>query len=76
MLELSSVPFAEFIWLCILRKQLRKVLAIVLGIMSATILLAEATLLHLSIFSILIYSVKKQEVLVQVKFLYFSCVIS
>ncbi|TYI50209.1 hypothetical protein E1A91_D12G085400v1 [Gossypium mustelinum] len=56
----------EFIWLCILRKQLRKVLAIVLGIMSATILLAEATLLHLSIFSILIYSVKKQEVLVQV----------
>ncbi|TYG40402.1 hypothetical protein ES288_D12G089600v1 [Gossypium darwinii] len=62
----GCVPFAEFIWLCILRKQLRKVLAIVLGIMSATILLAEATLLHLSIFSILIYSVKKQEVLVQV----------
>ncbi|KAA3461737.1 LMBR1-like membrane protein isoform 2 [Gossypium australe] len=60
----------EFIWLCILRKQLRNVLAIVLGIMFAAILLAEATLLpigvDLSIFSILIYSVKKQEVLVQV----------
>ncbi|XVF15251.1 hypothetical protein REPUB_Repub09cG0134800 [Reevesia pubescens] len=59
-----------FIWRCILRKQLRKVLAIILGIMSAAILLAEATLLprgvDLSLFSILINSVKKQEVLVQV----------
>ncbi|XWS44972.1 hypothetical protein CRYUN_Cryun15aG0095800 [Craigia yunnanensis] len=60
----------EFIWRCILRKQLKKVLAIILGIMSAAILLAEATLLprgvDLSLFSILINSVKKQEVLVQV----------
>ncbi|XWS33360.1 hypothetical protein CRYUN_Cryun22dG0075300 [Craigia yunnanensis] len=60
----------EFIWRCILRKQLKKVLAITLGIMSAAILLAEATLLprgvDLSLFSILINSVKKQEVLVLV----------
>ncbi|XWS41614.1 hypothetical protein CRYUN_Cryun17cG0097400 [Craigia yunnanensis] len=60
----------EFVWRCILRKQLKKVLAVILGIMSAAILLAEATLLprgvDLSLFSILINSVKKQEVLVQV----------
>lgn len=64
------VPFAEFFWRCILRKQLEKLLAIVLGIMSAAILLAEATLLpsgvDLSLFSILINSVKEQEVLMQV----------
>ncbi|KAE7998022.1 hypothetical protein FH972_002601 [Carpinus fangiana] len=60
----------EFFWLCILRKQLEKLLAIVLGIMSVAILLAEATLLpsevDLSLFSILIKSVRKQEALVQV----------
>ncbi|GLT33716.1 hypothetical protein SLA2020_082800 [Shorea laevis] len=60
----------EFIWRCILRKQLAKVLAIILGIMSVAILLAEATLLpsgvDLSLFSILINSVKHEEVLVQV----------
>ncbi|KAL4377947.1 hypothetical protein GQ457_02G009130 [Hibiscus cannabinus] len=60
----------EFIWRCILKKQLKKALAIILGIMSAAVLLAEATLLprgvDLSVFSILINSVKKQEVLVQV----------
>ncbi|KAK3411779.1 hypothetical protein EUGRSUZ_I00540 [Eucalyptus grandis] len=59
-----------FIWRCILRKQLEKVFAILLGIMSAAILLAEATLLprnvDLSLFSILINSVGKQELLVQV----------
>ncbi|KAL4353518.1 hypothetical protein GQ457_06G043660 [Hibiscus cannabinus] len=59
----------EFIWRCILWKQLKKVLAVILGIMSAAILLAEATLLprgvDLSLFSILINSVKKEEVLVQ-----------
>ncbi|OMO73071.1 LMBR1-like membrane protein [Corchorus olitorius] len=59
----------EFIWRCILSKQLKKVLAIILGIMSAAILLAEATLVprgvDLSLFSILINSVKKEEVLVQ-----------
>ncbi|KAF8012253.1 hypothetical protein BT93_I0398 [Corymbia citriodora subsp. variegata] len=60
----------EFIWRCILRKQLAKIFAIVLGIMSAAILLAEATLLprgvDLSLFSILIKSVGKEELLVQV----------
>ncbi|KAE8675661.1 homeobox-leucine zipper protein ATHB-6-like [Hibiscus syriacus] len=58
----------EFIWRC-LWKQLKKVLAVILGIISAAILLAEATLLprgvDLSLFSILINSVKKDEVLVQ-----------
>lgn len=75
MLERNGGSFAEFIWRCILRKQLKKVLAIILGIMSAAILLAEATLLprgvDLSLFSILINSVKKQEVLVQVQFCIF-----
>ncbi|KAK9285978.1 hypothetical protein L1049_025180 [Liquidambar formosana] len=60
----------ELIWRCILRKQLEKLLAIILGCMSAAILLAEATLLpsgvDLSLFSILINSVGKEEVLVQV----------
>ncbi|KAJ7945435.1 LMBR1 domain-containing protein 2-like A [Quillaja saponaria] len=59
----------EFLWSCILRKQLQKVLAVILGIMSVAILLAEATLLpsvDLSLFSILIKSVGNEEVLVQV----------
>ncbi|RDX80853.1 LMBR1 domain-containing protein 2-like A, partial [Mucuna pruriens] len=59
----------EFFWKCILRKQVEKGLAVILGIMSVAILLAEATLLpsvDLSLFSILINSVGKQEVLVQV----------
>jgi hypothetical protein len=54
-----------------LRKQLQKALAIALGCMSAAILLAEATLLpsgvDLSLFSILVKSVGKREVLVQVR---------
>ena len=57
-------------WRCILRKQLEKLLAIVLGSMSVAILLAEATILpsgvDLSLFSILINDVHNQEVLVQV----------
>ncbi|XP_062233315.1 uncharacterized protein LOC133930642 isoform X2 [Phragmites australis] len=60
----------EFIWRCLLRKQLMRVLSIVLGCISASILLAEATLLpsgvDLSLFSNLINAVGKQEVLVQV----------
>ncbi|KAG5548318.1 hypothetical protein RHGRI_013876 [Rhododendron griersonianum] len=60
----------ELIWRCILSKQLEKILAIFLGCMSAAILLAEATLLprgvDLSLFSILVRSAGKQEVLVQV----------
>lgn len=66
---------AEFIWRCILRKHLQKVLAIVLGIMSAAILLAEATLLpsvDLSLFSMLIKLVGREEVLAQVISSYLS----
>ncbi|MBA0682879.1 hypothetical protein Goari_024567, partial [Gossypium aridum] len=59
----------EFIWRCVVRKQLEKLLAIILGCISAAILLAEATILpsgvDLSLFSILINSVGKQEMLVQ-----------
>lgn len=61
--------FAEFFWRCILKKQVEKGLAVILGVLSITILLAEATLLptvDLSLFSILIKSVGTQEVLVQV----------
>lgn len=49
--------------------QVEKGLAVILGIMSVAILLAEATLLpsvDLSLFSILIKSVGTQEMLVQV----------
>ncbi|KAK7280977.1 hypothetical protein RIF29_08586 [Crotalaria pallida] len=59
----------EFFWRCILRKQVEKGLAVILGIISVAILLAEATLLpsvDLSLFSILIKCVGTQEVLVQV----------
>ncbi|CAN6466895.1 unnamed protein product [Victoria cruziana] len=59
----------EWIWRCVLRKQLEKLLAVLLACMSAAILLAEATLLpsvDLSLFSILIKAVGKAEVLVQV----------
>lgn len=66
----SLLDTIEFIWRCILRKQLQKGFAVILGCMSAAILLAEATLLpsgvDLSLFSILIKAVGKQEVLVQV----------
>jgi len=55
-----------------LRKQLEKLLAVILGCMSAAILLAEATILptgvDLSFFSILINAVGKQEMLGQVNF--------
>ncbi|KAM7276825.1 hypothetical protein ACFE04_018691 [Oxalis oulophora] len=64
----SMLDTLEFIWRCILCKEFEKVLAIILGIMSAAIILAEATLLpsvDLSLFSILINSVKSQEVFVQ-----------
>ncbi|PON90888.1 LMBR1-like membrane protein [Trema orientale] len=65
----SFIDSIEFLWRCILSKQIKKALAIVLGIISAAILLAEATLLpkfDLSLFSIIINSVQGQEVLVQV----------
>ncbi|KAG5548480.1 hypothetical protein RHGRI_013982 [Rhododendron griersonianum] len=66
----SFLDMIELVWRCILRMQLQKVLAVILGCMSAAILLAEATILpsgvDLSLFSILINAVGKQEVLVQV----------
>ncbi|XP_039068669.1 LMBR1 domain-containing protein 2 homolog A-like [Hibiscus syriacus] len=66
----SSFDMMEFVWRCVLRKQLEKLFAIILCCMSAAILLAEATILpvgvDLSLCSILINSVGKQEMLVQV----------
>ncbi|XP_048335740.2 uncharacterized protein LOC107425310 isoform X2 [Ziziphus jujuba] len=65
----SLIDTLEFLWRCILRKQVQKVLAIILAILSVAILLAEATLLpkfDLSLFSILINLVNRQEVLVQI----------
>ncbi|KAL5066240.1 hypothetical protein RYX36_027977 [Vicia faba] len=58
----------EFFWKCVIRKQVEKGFAVLLGIMSVAILLAEATLLpsiDLSLFSILIKLVRTQELLVQ-----------
>nr|XP_048337206.1 LMBR1 domain-containing protein 2 homolog A-like isoform X2 [Ziziphus jujuba var. spinosa] len=61
---------SELLWRCMLKKQIEKLLAILLGCMSAAILVAEATIfpsgVDLSLFSILINDVRKQEVLVQV----------
>lgn len=66
----SFLDHIEFIWRCILLNRLLKVLSVLLGCISAAILLAEATLLptgvHLSLFSVLINAAGKQEVLVQV----------
>ncbi|KAF3788458.1 domain-containing 2-like protein A [Nymphaea thermarum] len=67
----TPAPFLdtlEWFWRCILRKHLEKLVAVLLGCLSAAILLAEATLLpavDLSLFSILIRTVGKQEMLVQ-----------
>ncbi|XP_029128499.1 LMBR1 domain-containing protein 2 homolog A isoform X2 [Cajanus cajan] len=59
----------EFLWRCILCKQLEKALAVILGCMSFAILLAEATILtsgvDLSVFSILVHAAGQQEGLVQ-----------
>ncbi|MED6158470.1 hypothetical protein PIB30_033003 [Stylosanthes scabra] len=65
----SLLDTLEFFWRCILRKQVAKCMAVILGTMSVAILFAEATLLpsvDLSLFSILIKSVGGQEVFVQV----------
>ncbi|XP_076939656.1 uncharacterized protein LOC143608524 [Bidens hawaiensis] len=66
----SYLDTMELIWRCIIWRQLKKLFAILLGCMSAAILLAEATLLpsgvDLSVFSILINSLATQEMLVQV----------
>ncbi|XP_027921879.1 LMBR1 domain-containing protein 2 homolog A-like [Vigna unguiculata] len=59
----------EFLWRCILWKYVEKSLAVILGVMSFAILLAEATILtsgvDLSLFSILVHAAGQQEVLVQ-----------
>ncbi|KAI5386010.1 uncharacterized protein LOC127101390 isoform X1 [Lathyrus oleraceus] len=59
----------EFLWRCILKKQVEKSLAVILGFMSFAILLAEATMLpsgvDLSLFSILVHAAGEKEVLVQ-----------
>ncbi|XP_047163131.1 LMBR1 domain-containing protein 2 homolog A-like isoform X1 [Vigna umbellata] len=59
----------EFLWKCILWKHVEKSLAVILGVMSFAILLAEATILtsgvDLSLFSILVHAAGQQEVLVQ-----------
>ncbi|XP_059313771.1 uncharacterized protein LOC132064705 isoform X1 [Lycium ferocissimum] len=66
----SMLDITELIWRCVLEKHLQKGLAILLGCMSASILLAEATILpsgvDLSLFSILINAMEKHEMLVQV----------
>ncbi|KAK4271227.1 hypothetical protein QN277_019950 [Acacia crassicarpa] len=59
----------EFVWRCILKKQLEKSLSVTLGCMSVAILLAEATILpsgvDLSLFSLLIRALSRKEMLVQ-----------
>lgn len=66
----SFIDVIELVWRCILRKEVEKVLAVILGFMSVAILLAEATILpsgvDLSFFSVLINAVGKEEVVVQV----------
>ncbi|KAK1418278.1 hypothetical protein QVD17_27421 [Tagetes erecta] len=66
----SLLDTAELVWRCILRKQLKKLLAIILGCLTAAILLAEATILprgvDFSLFSVLINAVQTNGVLVQV----------
>ncbi|THG08314.1 hypothetical protein TEA_019978 [Camellia sinensis var. sinensis] len=70
----SFLDMIELVYRCILRKQLEKVLAVILGCMSAAILLAEATILpsgvDLSLFSILINAVGKQEVAAFIPLMY------
>ncbi|PWA89200.1 LMBR1-like membrane protein [Artemisia annua] len=66
----SCLDTIELVWRCILRKQLKKLSAIILGCLTAAILLAEATILpngvDFSLFSILINAVETNEMLVQV----------
>ncbi|XP_057804023.1 uncharacterized protein LOC131019498 isoform X1 [Salvia miltiorrhiza] len=66
----SFLDISELIWRCILKKQLERLMSIILGCMSSAILIAEATIMSndvdLSLFSILINKVGKYELLVQV----------
>ncbi|XP_038995996.1 G-protein coupled receptor-associated protein LMBRD2B-like, partial [Hibiscus syriacus] len=64
-----SLDTVGFVWRCLLRKQLQRLLAVILGYMSAAIFLAEATILPsgvgFSLFSILIKSVGENELVGQ-----------
>lgn len=66
----SYLDTMELIWRCIVWRQVQKIFAVILGSMSAAILLAEATLLpsgvDLSVFSILINSIGTEDMFVQV----------
>lgn len=66
---LHYLDMGEWLWHCIVKQFLRRALAIMLGIMSFALLFAEATLLpngvDLSLFSLLIKALEKQEILVQ-----------
>ncbi|XP_020586630.1 LMBR1 domain-containing protein 2 homolog A-like isoform X2 [Phalaenopsis equestris] len=66
----SFVDTLEFLWRCFLKNRVKKCAAVLLGCMTVAILLAEATILpsgvDLSLFSILINTVGKQEMLVQI----------
>ncbi|KAI3497439.1 hypothetical protein L1887_40040 [Cichorium endivia] len=66
----SCLDTVELVWRCILRKQLQKLTAIILGCLTAAILVAEATILpkgvDFSLISILIGAVRRNGVLVQV----------
>lgn len=63
-------------WRCILKKQLAKGVAVLLGCISTAVLLAEATILpdhfDLSLFTLIIKAARKQEVALQVKQNYFG----
>ncbi|XP_024959927.1 LMBR1 domain-containing protein 2 homolog A-like isoform X1 [Cynara cardunculus var. scolymus] len=66
----SCLDTIELVWRCILKKQLKKLSAIILGCLTVAILLAEATILpsgvDFSLFSIIINAVQTSGVLVQV----------
>ncbi|KVI01831.1 LMBR1-like membrane protein [Cynara cardunculus var. scolymus] len=71
----SCLDTIELVWRCILKKQLKKLSAIILGCLTVAILLAEATILpsgvDFSLFSIIINAVQTSGVLVQVTSLSF-----
>ncbi|KAI0495307.1 hypothetical protein KFK09_025457 [Dendrobium nobile] len=66
----SFADTMELVWRCFLKNRVKKFAAVLLGCMTVAILLAEATILpsgvDLSLFSILINTVGKQEMLVQI----------
>ncbi|KAG6406769.1 hypothetical protein SASPL_134379 [Salvia splendens] len=65
----SFLDISELMWRCIVRKQLGRIMAVILGCMTAAILVAEATIMSndvdLSLFSVLINKIGRHELLVQ-----------